>query len=675
LIENNTLPLTDLETKAGITEIYRTGTSKNDLSIHFIINGYESELILPTNDNLSSTYNRLKKRLEDFLPYKTDEDKDYFKRLQQTLEITINKNFNWMCGKDIRAEKEGFKENNSNSNNQSEAEQETKSEDDRNSYVPVTVHNAVAMHSGLIQFEGVISSIDTTEEPQAFLKKAEWKCYVCGNLVERPVYNMLDIPSPPKTCSCENENCFENCHEYINSRLFKLQSEDNFLTDATLELLPVYVLEDDINNIQLSSKIRIYGKIHKRQNPKTKQFYTVVVAKFVDYKDRRSIEITEQDKCKLEELSKSETLEQDLTNQFAKQIIGLEFEKLSIILSAVGGEEILHPDNGRVVKRGRINILIIGPPGFGKTELMKEANELRLNSKYVSGTNTTGGSLTSMVVLENGQYVLRLGAAALAVKGFLGINEFDKLKVEHQNCILEVMEEGESILNKYAFLKKINAQTTVIASANPVNGDWVSDTSIQAEELPFPLQILSRFDAIIVVRRQKTKEEALEFAKMYCNRNPADLVSNNDELRKYIELTHQVRNITINPDAYELLNNFFANLVSNKHLGYYTSNRNMPIITRYAEAFARLRLTNVVTKEIAQQAINHIEKMLDRLNIEVAGSLNPRFYTYGKFMNYIQNHSDNPKNALALTDVAQRLRIVDETINAYIGDIIDQVKI
>ena len=144
------------------------------------------------------------------------------------------------------------------------------------------------------------------------------------------------------------------------------------------------------------------------------------------------------------------------------------------MLSAIGAPEILDPNTGKMKKRGRMHDLLIGPPGGAKTRLLMRAIELIINSKYVSGTNTTGGSLTSMVLQEDGKFSLRLGVAATAIKAFLAINEFDKLPIEHQNAILEVMEEGESVVNKYAFLRKINTQTTVIASANPKNGDWIN---------------------------------------------------------------------------------------------------------------------------------------------------------------------------------------------------------
>ena len=107
------------------------------------------------------------------------------------------------------------------------------------------------------------------------------------------------------------------------------------------------------------------------------------------------------------------------------------------------------------------------------------------------------------------------------------------------------MEEGESILNKYAFLRKINAQTSVIATANPVNGDWINMLTISDKELPFPLQMLSRFDSILVFRRTKNKKACEAFAEACSNLTNMDLELDYELLQKYIEYARSIQNVIV----------------------------------------------------------------------------------------------------------------------------------
>ncbi|MPZ07282.1 MAG: AAA domain-containing protein [Nitrososphaeraceae archaeon] len=654
------LILTEEEKKLGISNVRRDGSVKSGFVIEFTINGLI--LRLATNNTTSTTFNRLSKALTKF-QYPEDGIND----LYQGLETTILRNFKWMIGEDIKNQKEGYTVNSETTLVETTSDDKIDA-DDRSTYTSVSIPEAIGMHSGRIQFEGVIGSAAT--DKLAFLEEARWRCYDCQELISKRIFNMLDIPNTPKKCPhCDSTIGFEHCHTYINSRLLKIQSEDT-TNDTALELLPVYVLNEYTDNIQLSGRVKIYGRVAKRQDLHSKQFYTVIIAKFVEYKDKKKLKITANDEKEIIKYGKRKNLERNLTDQFAQTIIGEYFAKLTIILSAIGAPKILDSKIGRVIRRGRMHILIIGPPGGGKTVLAKHGGDLRPNSKFVSGTNTTGGSLTSMILSEDSKLTLRLGVAATTRDAFLVINEFDKLPDEHKNAILEVMEEGESILNKYAFLRKINAQTSVIATANPVNGDWINNLFVDDKELPFPLQILSRFDSIIIFRRNKTKEACDAFANANSQlQNSDNIESDYTFLQKYIEFARRIVDIRIDQDAIALLNNFYTKLMMDEDLGYDVSNRTFDTIYRIAKAFARLKLTNVVTKKIAQRAIAHIEEMLSKLNLTPSSKLDPSIYAFDKVTEYIQRKTHNRSDAINLVESIQNLCLRDEIMSDYLGDV------
>jgi DNA replicative helicase MCM subunit Mcm2 (Cdc46/Mcm family) len=77
-----------------------------------------------------------------------------------------------------------------------------------------------------------------------------------------------------------------------------------------------------------------------------------------------------------------------------------------------------------------------------------------------------------MVLKEGDNYVLNLGLVPLAKNELCVINEFDKMYSEEQDNLLDVMEEGEITVNKFAKLHTIKSPTTIIATANPRNNRW-----------------------------------------------------------------------------------------------------------------------------------------------------------------------------------------------------------
>ena len=129
-------------------------------------------------------------------------------------------------------------------------------------------------------------------------------------------------------------------------------------------------------------------------------------------------------------------------------------------------------------KRKRINAIFVGDPGLAKSALLREAVKLVPNSRYESGRNSSGKSLTAIVSKEDESYVLRLGPVPLAKEAICAVNELGKINFEDQAYLLDTMEEGEFTINKYGINARIRSPTVIIASANPVNSCWKDNDRI-----------------------------------------------------------------------------------------------------------------------------------------------------------------------------------------------------
>ena len=135
------------------------------------------------------------------------------------------------------------------------------------------------------------------------------------------------------------------------------------------------------------------------------------------------------------------------------------------------------------------------------------------NSRYESGQSSSGKSLTAIVSKEDENYILRLGPASLAKNSICAINEFGRTSYEDQAYFLDIMEEGRYTINKYGINASITAPTTMILSANPINGSsWSSEDKIDVNEIPALRPITDRIDLVFIFRNHINEESLTNYA-------------------------------------------------------------------------------------------------------------------------------------------------------------------
>jgi DNA helicase MCM8 len=90
----------------------------------------------------------------------------------------------------------------------------------------------------------------------------------------------------------------------------------------------------------------------------------------------------------------------------------------------------------------RPHILVVGDPGFGKSQLLKACSNVSPRGVYVCGNSKTTAGLTVSLSKGGGgeDIALELGALLYAHNGACCIDEFDKIGPQQQT-LLEVMEQ------------------------------------------------------------------------------------------------------------------------------------------------------------------------------------------------------------------------------------------
>jgi DNA replicative helicase MCM subunit Mcm2 (Cdc46/Mcm family) len=147
--------------------------------------------------------------------------------------------------------------------------------------------------------------------------------------------------------------------------------------------------------------------------------------------------------------------------------------------------------------------LLIGEVGLAKSLLLKRGAGLVPNSRYESGQNSSGKSLTAIVAKEDDVgYVLRMGPVVAAKGSICAINEIGRMDLDDQKHLLDVLQEQYFTINKYGINAHIESPTAIIASANPLNGKWNDPEKIDLDEFPMLKPLIDRFPIICTFKKQ-----------------------------------------------------------------------------------------------------------------------------------------------------------------------------
>ncbi|MCO6041756.1 LAGLIDADG family homing endonuclease [Thermococcus alcaliphilus] len=278
------------------------------------------------------------------------------------------------------------------------------------------------------------------------------------------------------------------------------------------------------------------------------------------------------------------------------------------------------------------------------SQILRYVANLAPRAIYTSGKSSSAAGLTAAAVRDEltGSWVLEAGVLVLADMGIALIDEIDKMSDRDRSSIHEALEQQTVSISKAGITATLNARTTVIAAANPKYGRFNRMKSLP-EQVDLPPTLLSRFDLIFVLLDEPDEKLDSEIAEhiLKVRKGEAEAVAPkipHELLKKYIAYARKNIKPVLSKEAMEEIKRYYVKM--RRTIGRGGSEegikpipitaRQLEALIRLSEAHAKMRLSEIVTKEDARAAIELMEYTLRKTAMDEEGNIDVSILEVGK---------------------------------------------
>ncbi|MCD2202961.1 LAGLIDADG family homing endonuclease [Halobacterium sp. KA-6] len=221
----------------------------------------------------------------------------------------------------------------------------------------------------LVSVQGMVRKA-TDVRPK--IERAVFVCQRCGAETEVPQGD-AGFQEPYQCESCERQGPFKldpERSEFVDSQKLRIQeSPEGLAGGETPQSIDVHVADDITGEVTPGDHVTVSGVLRLDQSEGSNEspvfdLYMEGTSVVIEDEEFDEMNITEEDKQQIVEISNRENIYEQMVDSMAPSIYGHREAKLAMILQLFSGVTKHLPDESRI--RGDLHMLLIGDPGTGK---------------------------------------------------------------------------------------------------------------------------------------------------------------------------------------------------------------------------------------------------------------------------------------------------------------------
>lgn len=454
--------------------------------------------------------------------------------------------------------------------------------------------------------------------------QATFQCVNCRNQYTRGFSPNEKMKRPYKCSQCENDRFTTVNRRKEAVRIMKLQEKPDSPDKKTIKVQVVGSMASDdlITEMKPGTAVRLTGIVDMEKRKKNASLYeTYLSAIDIDREEEKwgDIELTEEDREKNQEIVEYSAVEAFVDSVAADRIQHRSLMKEAFMLYLLG----------KTSNDGNLNVLVMGDPGSGKSELNKWAEEHIPKVIKAVATSASGVGLTATVKEDPdfGGYVAEGGSLTMADGGYHITDEFDKMEPEDVVKLNEALGSGTITLNKGDVIDlQLDADVSEWATANPRDYDYFDPHTPKYKQIPLPKTAEAtedRFDLIIGVEEYAADSQEKEDVIRHILRRGDDDYDgvepefSPEELVKFVTEANSLQP-TMSTEASSIIFDSYMELKrSEGDEENMISNRGAEALKKLAVAYARANLSEVVEAKHARQALDFFRRSLESIDFYI----------------------------------------------------------
>jgi replicative DNA helicase Mcm len=476
------------------------------------------------------------------------------------------------------------------------------------------------------------------------LETATFICERCGRHIEVPQEGDDRMDEPTQCPSCERQGPYKidaEKSERSDYQLIRLKEPPERSRGGDGETIDIQLRDDLVDTVRPGDRIRATAEIKQRPErngntlKRTMEVYAEGHGIHSEEQDWDEVNV-EEHRERVEEIASSGRAFEMIRDSVYPSHHGDEEAKEAITLQMFGGVDKELPDGS--VTRGTIHVAFIGDPATDKSGLLSYAQQLTPRSIKTSGKGATGVGLTAAAVQDDfgdGSWTLEAGAVVQADGGLCCVDELDKMDEGDQDGLLGAMSDQEVSVAKAGISATLPANTSILAAANPKQGrfDLYNDF---ADQFDFHPALLSRFDLIFTFTDSPDNEADSKLAEHMgratqagqklaagqsldeTEQNAVSPTIEPEVMRAYVAMGREVTPVLTDAARQHIEDEWVQVRADGEgeDQPVPVTARKLDALFRLAEASARIRLSDTITVEDADRALQVHRASLEDIGID-----------------------------------------------------------